>query len=227
MANIHLTPEKPKYEGGSWYVEGQLNEHICATALFYYDSDNITESRLSFRNHVYIYNLRDRFSYSQGYHHGIEAIFAIKTKGDKMQDLGSVITQEGRALFFPNIYQHRVEPFEPADKTRPGYRKIVALFLVDPVIQIISTGNVPLQQKHWWKDGLRDSEPLNCLPSETRDAITREVGYPYGIDEARLVREDLISERKVVNSDDLRQWAQMPNLRDRVQGPLTPYSEWK
>lgn len=24
LANIHLTPEKPRYEGGSWHVEGQL-----------------------------------------------------------------------------------------------------------------------------------------------------------------------------------------------------------
>lgn len=24
LANIHLTPEKPEYEGGSWHVEGQL-----------------------------------------------------------------------------------------------------------------------------------------------------------------------------------------------------------
>lgn len=146
MANTHLTPEKPKYEGCSWHVEGQLNEHICATALFYYDSDNITESLLSFRNHSDRDNLTNRLSYSQGDHYGIEAIFAIKTKGDKMQDLGSVITQEGRALFFPNICQHRVEPFELADKNRSGYRKIVALFLVDPVSRIISTGNVPLNK---------------------------------------------------------------------------------
>ena len=33
LANIHLTPGKPSYEGGSWHVEGQLNEHICATAV--------------------------------------------------------------------------------------------------------------------------------------------------------------------------------------------------
>jgi hypothetical protein len=32
LANIHLTPENPSYEGGTWHVEGQLNEHICATA---------------------------------------------------------------------------------------------------------------------------------------------------------------------------------------------------
>ena len=24
LANIHLTPEDPSYEGGSWHVEGQL-----------------------------------------------------------------------------------------------------------------------------------------------------------------------------------------------------------
>ncbi len=26
LANIHLTPDKPEYKGGSWHVEGQLNE---------------------------------------------------------------------------------------------------------------------------------------------------------------------------------------------------------
>ncbi|KAL1979846.1 hypothetical protein VTN96DRAFT_5054 [Rasamsonia emersonii] len=49
LANIELTPEKPEYEGGSWHVEGQLNEHICATALYYYSNENITPSTLSFR----------------------------------------------------------------------------------------------------------------------------------------------------------------------------------
>jgi hypothetical protein len=24
LANIHLTPQKPEYEGGTWHVEGQL-----------------------------------------------------------------------------------------------------------------------------------------------------------------------------------------------------------
>lgn len=49
LANIHLTPENPSYPGGSWHFEGQINEHICATALFYYDNHNVTESRLAFR----------------------------------------------------------------------------------------------------------------------------------------------------------------------------------
>lgn len=28
LANIHLTPEKPEYAGGSWHVEGQANESM-------------------------------------------------------------------------------------------------------------------------------------------------------------------------------------------------------
>lgn len=52
LANIHLTPETPEYGGGSWHVEGALNEHICATALYYYDQQNITESHIAFRQSV-------------------------------------------------------------------------------------------------------------------------------------------------------------------------------
>jgi hypothetical protein len=52
LANIMLTPEKPTYDGGSWHVEGQLNEKICATALYYYDCENVTDSYLAFRGQV-------------------------------------------------------------------------------------------------------------------------------------------------------------------------------
>ena len=52
LANIELSPDKPNYEGGAWHIEGQLNERICASALYYYDSENITESFLAFRHRV-------------------------------------------------------------------------------------------------------------------------------------------------------------------------------
>jgi hypothetical protein len=55
FANIILTPEKPEYAGGSWHVEGQLNERICATAIYYYDSENVTDSYLAFRQKVDTY----------------------------------------------------------------------------------------------------------------------------------------------------------------------------
>ena len=52
LANVELNPEKPEYEGGSWHIEGQLNEHICASALYYYDCKNITDSFLAFRHRI-------------------------------------------------------------------------------------------------------------------------------------------------------------------------------
>lgn len=52
LANIHLTPEKPTYHGSNWHVEGALNERICATALFYYDQENIEDNYLEFRQQI-------------------------------------------------------------------------------------------------------------------------------------------------------------------------------
>jgi hypothetical protein len=45
----HLTPEEPQYTGGSWHIEGMLNESIVATGIHYLTSENITSSKLSFR----------------------------------------------------------------------------------------------------------------------------------------------------------------------------------
>ena len=52
MASVGLTPEKPEFPVGGWHVEGQMNECICATALYYLDSDNITDTSLSSRMHT-------------------------------------------------------------------------------------------------------------------------------------------------------------------------------
>lgn len=47
LADIELTPERPVYPGGSWHIEGTENEDIIATVLYYYDIENISDSRLS------------------------------------------------------------------------------------------------------------------------------------------------------------------------------------
>ena len=64
MASIELTPDKPEFPEGSWHVEGQMNEHIAATALFYVDSENITPSRLAFRQPTNMYQSGD-YDYAQ------------------------------------------------------------------------------------------------------------------------------------------------------------------
>ncbi|PHH90996.1 hypothetical protein CDD83_2017 [Cordyceps sp. RAO-2017] len=184
LASIQLTPEKPTYDGGTWHIEGQLNEHICATALFYYDSDNITESRLAFRARTDLQRLSGTLDYSQSDFRSISRVFAIDAgsfDGNALQDVGAVVTRQGRAVFFPNLFQHQVQPFALADPSRPGHRKILALFLVDPAIPVISTANVPPQQPHW--------RPGNGAAS----------GGAGVIDEpARRVREELMAERTVL-----------------------------
>jgi hypothetical protein len=48
LASIELTPGKSDFPVGGWHVEGQMNECICDTALYYLDSENITDTILSF-----------------------------------------------------------------------------------------------------------------------------------------------------------------------------------
>jgi hypothetical protein len=62
------------------------------------------------------------------------------------QNLGSIITKSGRAIAFPNLYQHCVAPFSLLDNSKPGHRKILVFFLVDPAYHILSTALVPPQQ---------------------------------------------------------------------------------
>ncbi|KAG6831733.1 hypothetical protein H0H87_004002 [Tephrocybe sp. NHM501043] len=200
LANIQLSPEKPKYQGGSWHVEGKLNERICATAIYYYDSENVTASSLALRQQVETdgHEIGRTISYEQFDYDWITAIFGCKQNGPGVQNIGTVNTPEGRLLAWPNILQHRVQPFQLVDPTKPGHRKILALFLVDPHIRVISTANVPCQQKEWWIGAIR-SRPsrLSGLPVEVQNIIFNFVeDNRLSMDEAKAVRDKLIEERK-------------------------------
>ena len=142
LATVHLTPDKPGYPGGSWHVEGMMNERIVSTGIYYWDSENITDSRLSFRAAV------GDPDYEQNDRNGVREVYGLADEDAMNQVLGSAETRAGRALAFPNIFQHRVDPFRLADPSRPGHRKILAFFLVDPSVTIVSTSDVPPQQ-HW------------------------------------------------------------------------------
>ncbi|KAF2854793.1 hypothetical protein T440DRAFT_551848 [Plenodomus tracheiphilus IPT5] len=198
LANIHLTPEKPVYDGGSWHIEGQLNEHIVATALYYYDNDNITDSQLSFRTKIDAESFSEGLSYEQGDFYGIETIFGVQNEQEPVLELGSVLTREDRLIAFPNGLQHRVGSFKLVDPSKPGHRKIVALFLVAPTIPIISTANVPPQQRDWWLREVKAQEDnrVSNLPVELIDLIGDGVeDFPIGLDEAKKLREELMVER--------------------------------
>lgn len=50
--------------------------------------------------------------------------------------------------------QHRVSPFKLQDPTKPGHRRFIALWLVNPHRRIISTANVPPQRQDWWAEAV-------------------------------------------------------------------------
>jgi hypothetical protein len=91
-----------------------------------------------------------------------------------------------------------VLPFELLDKLKVGHRKILALFLVDPHIRIISSANVPCQQREWWGQEIVERGLFPTLPGEIMSEIICTVAdFPMGIKEAKELRLELMEERKV------------------------------
>lgn len=74
LANIILTPEQPKYEGGSWHVEGMVDESIVASGIYYWEQENIGESRLEFRGSFD----DEELPYQQSDYRGVGAVFGIQ-----------------------------------------------------------------------------------------------------------------------------------------------------
>ncbi|KAK3339955.1 hypothetical protein B0T25DRAFT_365827 [Lasiosphaeria hispida] len=172
MATIELTPEKPDFPAGGWHIEGQMNEHIAATSLYYLDSENITPSHLSFRMQVDGEQEELQELLGQDSYEYFERIFGGSLgpsggeAGPCLQNFGSLETRQGRLLAFPNVFQHRVSPFSLQDRTKPGHRRFIALWLVDPHRRIISTANVPPQQLDWWAESVFGAESSNVAKSE-------------------------------------------------------------
>jgi hypothetical protein len=191
LANVVLTPENPTYPGGSWHVEGMRNEEIVATGIYYYQNENITDSFLQFRAAVC------EPEYEQHDERGVEAAYGLTNEGPLNQSLGYIFCREDRCVAFPNLYQHRLDPFELIDKSKPGVRKILVFFLVNPGKPIISTATVPPQQASWYhKEIARLSGLSSVLPSELQEAILSFVNFPMSLYEAKLHREELMKERK-------------------------------
>ncbi|KAI0646676.1 hypothetical protein C8Q79DRAFT_1051114 [Trametes meyenii] len=198
LANIVLTPERPAYPGGSWHVEGMSNERIVATGLYYYDSVNITASRLAFRQAVGDgqYQGATMLNYEQWDHQGYLVVYGLTNTHALNQALGHIIATEDKCVVFPNIYQHRVEPFALADHTRPGHRKILAFFLVDPLTPVRSTSSVPPQQAQWYRDAVYSASAFRKLPAELVDHILNLVlEGTITAEEAKADREELMKER--------------------------------
>ncbi|KAF2802130.1 uncharacterized protein BDZ99DRAFT_402040, partial [Mytilinidion resinicola] len=120
----------------------------------------------------------------------------------------------GRLIAFPNTLQHCVQPFALEDKTRPGHRRFLVLWLVDPYYRVMSTRNVSPQRHDWWLEaGLNQvgDKVYGRLPVELATELGEMIGeWPMGIAEAQALRLELMEERT--------------NLMDTVYGNLEVYN---
>ena len=190
FADIILTPEKPLYKGGVWHVEGMENEDIVASGIYYFHSENITESRLRFRQCCYAPD------YEQDDAIGVRRTFGLLRDGALNQTIGNVITKTNRMIAFPNVYQHQVAPFELIDHSQPGHRKILVFFLVNPKKRIVSTLETPPQQMSWYLDFLKEiGGPFATLPDEILMMIIGHMSDFMSLEEAKEHRIGLMHER--------------------------------
>lgn len=197
LANIVLTPQKPEYGGGTWHAERMENEHIASTFIHYYDEDNITSSTLCFRSAT-----NPAEAHCQDDTYCMKHRYGFEREQSVVQSHGSVTTCEHRCLASPNIYQHCVSPFRLVDSSRPGHRKIVPLFLVDPSLRIPSATDIPPEQMHMYEDALLRGDDNGLfgkkLPAELRDVVAEKLQTAAGKmsrDEAEDVRERFMTER--------------------------------
>ncbi|OTA98836.1 hypothetical protein M426DRAFT_17054 [Hypoxylon sp. CI-4A] len=196
LVNIHLTPEKPKYDGGVLRTEGALNERIVAIALYYYDMDNITESRVAFAHEM----SRLMFFDIAGQTEQSDLTRWLGTQDESDEEFegdeelsydkpGSVVARTGRMVAFPNAFHYQEKPFRLQDPTRPGHQKVLAMFLVDPSVRILSTSVVPPQRKDWWAREVRKIVPFSKIPQEIFDIIIDFVeGFPMSWEQALKIR---------------------------------------
>ncbi|ABN67801.2 predicted protein [Scheffersomyces stipitis CBS 6054] len=188
-SNIELTPDNPRYEGGKWHVDGTINEDIVASVMYYYDVENITESNLKFKACF------GDPKYEQGDDTYPREIYGVKDGDVMTRELGSITAHEGRIVISPNCFQHQVAPFELKNKSKPGHRKLLCFYLVDPYNHVVvTTDQVPPQQKAWWDDNELKKNLADSLRKKILD-LKPDEEFPVSWERAQEVREELMKDR--------------------------------
>ncbi|RVD87213.1 uncharacterized protein DFL_001456 [Arthrobotrys flagrans] len=202
LANIILTPENPQYEGGSWHVEAMMNERIISTGIYYYAQENITNSELGFRRTI---DSMEDMGWSLPQDSNWTTVHNMSSSGNTVQEIGGIKTKNNRAIAFPNIYQHQVQPFELVDKTKPGYRKVLVFFLCDPSKENeVPTSRVVAPQQPEARKDLVDTlrqGPLGDLPEEVFHLIVEALPPVVTREEAEKYRGELMEERSSFIND--------------------------
>ncbi|KKA22190.1 hypothetical protein T310_3754 [Rasamsonia emersonii CBS 393.64] len=195
--NARLSPAHPEMVT-KWHVEGQMNEHICASSLYFFDNENVEDPLVEFRQASDVEPLQDVI-YDKGDSLWLEQVFGLKNNEPAVQEIGGITCREGRAVTWPNILQHRVT-VRLKDRSKPGHCKAVNLMLVDPNIRIISTSNVPPQRLDWKDESEGLQELLADLSvDEQVHRLKRDENFPWTVQEAMEFMKKAREEREAFN----------------------------
>jgi hypothetical protein len=207
LGGIELTPDNPSFLGEDWHADGLLNEHIAGVALYCFDLENVTNTRISFAQEISMDGEEFSFDWDGWDIPYLEKLFDVQNERPAFQELGSVSIRQGGLITFPNCLRHRLESFELVDKARPGRCRFLTLWLVDPSYRICSTRNVPPQRLDWWEQEARSHlSSAHPLPQELADQIIAEAGpWLMNLPEAQQHRRERAKDEAVACEKDTEQ----------------------
>lgn len=110
----------------SWYARKDLcslrtcsdiifqNERICASVLYFYNCENVTEGSISYRQRVSNEEPMDVNVFADTTE-DTENIYGIKDCDPAVQTLGDVMIREDRVISFPNVMILTISGFRSPD----------------------------------------------------------------------------------------------------------------
>lgn len=118
----------------------------------------------------------------------LKQVFGFEPGDAAVQNTGKIRANIGRLIMYPSTIQSRLGPFTLKDKSKPGFARGLAIYLVDPNIRIISTAHVPPQRIDWTHE-LQDlgafRDEVMKLPAYLRDRLLNRTNeFPMTIGEA-------------------------------------------
>ncbi|PPQ63550.1 hypothetical protein CVT24_004780 [Panaeolus cyanescens] len=206
-------------------VQGILNEHIVATVIYVYSTENIKSSpRLHFTHQFDAEDVAciDHDTEDTS-HDWLTEIFGVYIDDTATQFLGSVEARTGRLIGFANVLQSHFDfgPTQYPNQTSneghsEGRVKYIKVLLVDPNVRVINTSCVPPKRRDWWwdevmrlcagdgngKSSLGSSSWLMRLPVEVLSMIYEFVddgpGVPFSVQCVEQIRDDMGAERRAI-----------------------------
>ncbi|QIW98559.1 hypothetical protein AMS68_004077 [Peltaster fructicola] len=186
-------------EAQDWGLDGHMNEHIVARALYVYHG----ACEVSFAQEtplpLDVYRLRgvrqprnmcepyryDSIPWADDMSAFLDT-FGIEESdldGIPMQETGTISMTPGRLITWPNVLEYCIE----------GEARYILISLVDPNIKICSTAHVPPQQEDWWRKAV--SQVLQQrLPVELVDWIMSYYEPPMTRERAQRHKEEMQKE---------------------------------